>query len=154
MKEACITIKDMYSQFFDGGAYIILFLISLIYIFLFNKEKNSHIKIFLWYSIILWMIILNPIVYKILEPILTGGVYWRLFWMLPISITIPYMATKIVTKTDEKETCEVSNRKLLYTQIKKSVIFIAIIVIICMSGKFVFNKETYTTKSDIIFVVI
>lgn len=129
MKEAISTIKDMYSQFFDGGSYIILFLVALLYIFFIKKEENEKIKIFLWSSLIYWIIILNPIVYKILEPIFSGGVYWRMFWLLPISVVIPFVATDLIYRKENF--------------FDKAITFIAIAVIIILSGKCVFNKDNF-----------
>lgn len=140
MEETLLAIKNMYLEIFGGGAYIVLFLISLLYVLLSKKEKDNHIKIFFWHSAILAIIILNPIVYKVLENILTGNVYWRMFWMLPIGIIIPYVATKIVSDYS----LEIS--KNIY--VEKIIISIAIIIIIVLSGKLVFNKENFQVATN------
>lgn len=134
MKEAILTIKDMYLEFFGNGAYIILFLISLLYVFFVEKDKNDKIKMFFWNSIILVIIIFNPIIYKIFEPIFSGNVYWRMFWMLPIGILIPYVATKLISEREK--------------MIEKIIITISIIVIIILSGKCVFNKDNFSIATN------
>ena len=133
----------MYIQYFGNGAYMILFLISLIYI-LIKEKQNKTIRIFLYGTIILAVIIFNPLVYKILEPIFSGGVYWRMFWMFPIAITVPYVAVKWITEKKEPE--EVKTKGKIFWQ--KAFIGVAICVIIILSGKVVFNTDNFEVATN------
>lgn len=121
-------IKQTFLEFQGTGMYIALFFISMLYIFI--KEDNKKVKAFLvYFPIIILLITLNPIFNKLVEKILTDSVYWRVYWMLPLGIVIAYAGVKFI-----------NNKKANLTKVISS---IAIIVIIIMSGKLIYNKDNY-----------
>lgn len=121
-------IKQTFLEFQGTGMYIALFFISMLYIFI--KDDNKKAKAFLvCFPIIILLITLNPIFNKIVGKILTDTVYWRVYWMLPLGIVIAYAAVKFI-----------NNKKANWSKIISS---LAIIVIIIMSGKLIYNKDNY-----------
>lgn len=129
MFEANIKIiKQTFLEFQGTGMYIALFFISMIYIFI--KEKNKKVKaLLIYFPIIILLITLNPFFNKLVGKILTDSVYWRVYWMLPLGIVITYAAVKFINNKN--------------TDIKKIVSGIAIVVIIIMSGKLIYYKDNY-----------
>lgn len=122
------TIKIAATEYIGSGMYIALFLVAILYIFI--KEENRNIKFFLgWFSITIFIIILNPIFAKLVENVFTKSVYWRFFWMLPIGITMAYVGTKVVMF-----------RKKISGKVITS---ICLILIIMISGKFIYSEENY-----------
>lgn len=122
------TIKSATTEYIGSGMYIALFLVSLLYIFL--KEENKNIKIFLGcFSILIIGIVINPIFCKLVEKVFTKSVYWRLFWMLPIGIVLAYICAKIVNHQEKK--------------IYKILVALSLLFIIMISGKFIYTKENY-----------
>ena len=130
-EEAIDVIKLSYERFIGTGFYFGLFLLLLIYIIFRNKKEDKYIKTFFsLYPIVIIIIIVNPIFYYIVTKFIDVDVYWRSFWCLPLGITIAYGFTKMI-KDIKKESI-------------KKLEFVAIIVAICLSGKFVYTKDFFS----------
>lgn len=123
------VIKENIMEFNGTGMYMALFLVGITYIYL--TEKNKKIMhFFVTFSILDFILILNPIFYKTFSSVITKDVYWRMFWILPLGLIISYCSTKIIL---EKEDCKK----------EQIILFIATIIIITTSGKFIYNKQNY-----------
>ena len=122
------VIKTAFERATGTGEYIILYLVALMFAFVFIKEKNNK-SLIVNYAIVSILIIFNPIVAHFLEKFLTGGVYWRLFWSIPLGISIAYMFTEIIFLLDSK--------------IKRIVLTILAILIIIYSGTFIYTKNVF-----------
>lgn len=127
-KQNIEVIKDTFQQFKGTGMYIALFLISIIYIGI--KEENKKVKRFMiYYSVITLLITLNPIFNKIVRPIFTDSVYWRVYWIIPLGVTIAYAAVKVVDSSKGK--------------FQKAFLIIGIGITIVFSGQFIYTKANY-----------
>ena len=114
--------------------YIALFLVSMIYIL--EKEENKKVKsFFIYYSIITIFITLNPIFNKVVSPIFTDSVYWRVYWVFPLGITIAYAGTKFIIE-----------HKTKLSQILAS---ISICIIIIISGKYIYTNSNYNKVGNL-----
>lgn len=122
------VIKKTFSECKGTGMYFALFFVSIIYIFLKEKDKNKKI-IFGYFPLIVLLVILNPIFNKIIDRFINQNVYFRMFWLLPIGFEIVYVAVDIIQGLEQK--------------IKKIFMLIAIILIIISSGKFIYTEENY-----------
>lgn len=121
-------IKNTFLEYKGTGMYIALFFVSMLYILL--KEENKRNKaFFVYFPIFTLFITLNPIFNKLVGSIFTSGVYWRVYWIIPLGITIAYGAVKFIS--NEKE----MNKKIIAT--------IGVVLIIIISGKLVYNKENF-----------
>ena len=128
------TIKRCYTEFKGTGMYIVLFLVALIYIYL--KEDNKKVKLFFVYnSILMVFITLNPIFNKLVGRIFTASTYWRTFWMIPFGITISYAAVKVIMEREGK--------------IERIVITLGIITTIMISGKFIYTIDNYAKVGNL-----
>lgn len=127
-QESIEIIKNNFLQFKGTGMYLALFYVALLYIFLKEKDKKKKI-FFIYFSLIIFIITLNPVFNKIVGSIFTDAVYWRVFWLLPIGFTISYAGVKFINEGKEKK--------------EQIIIAIGIITIIMLSGKLVYNKENY-----------
>lgn len=110
-----------------------LFFIAMLYIFLKEKDKKMR-ALFLYFPILIFIVILNPIFNKIVGSIFKGSIYWRMFWILPIGITIPYCIIKFVSEEKDKLT--------------KIVVAISLVTIVIISGKFVYTSDNFTKVAN------
>lgn len=119
IKKSFVDYKGPYSM------YLAIWLLAMLYIYL--TEENKKIKtFFLGYSLtVIFVIICNPIIYKLLGSILTIDTYWRLFWILPVGIVIAYAAVKLIFSIQEKN--------------KKIVTILTIFITIIASGSCVYK---------------
>lgn len=129
MLESINIIKNTFLEYKGSGGYITLYLLSLIYLFL--KEENKEKRMFfIYFQALIFLVVFNPIFNKIVGPIFKASVYWRVYWVIPLGITIAYAAVKIIT--------EFENEKL-----KKVILCVSFIFIIIINGKFIYTKENY-----------
>lgn len=127
-KENIEIIKNTFLEFQGTGMYIALFLVSLLYIYL--KEKNKKVKNFLvFYPLVVLLVTLNPIFNKLVGPIFKESTYWRVYWLIPLGVEIAYAAVLLINEQDER--------------IKKIVATISVIAIIMVSGKYIYNSENF-----------
>lgn len=119
-------IKSSYEQFIGGGMYFALFLISMLYIFLKEKDKKKRI-FFIYFPILVFVVITNPFFYGLASVVFTVNTYYRLFWLLPLGTEIAYAAVLVVNEGKKKT--------------EKIVIFCSLIIIIALSGKFYFDTN-------------
>lgn len=127
-KENIEIIKNTFLEFQGTGMYIALFLVSLLYIYL--KEKNNKVKNFLvFYPLVVLLVTLNPIFNKIVSPIFKESTYWRVYWLIPLGLNIAYAAILLIKEQNEKA--------------KKVIAIIGVIAIIMISGKYIYNSENF-----------
>lgn len=129
MLESINIIKNTFLEFQGTGGYITLYCLALIYVFFKEKDKEKRM-FFIYFQILLLIVVLNPIFNKIVGPIFKSSVYWRVYWVLPLGITIAYAAVKLITE-------------LNYKKIKKTILAIAFILTIIISGKFIYTEKNY-----------
>lgn len=129
MIESGITvIKTAFERATGTGQYITLYLVALLFAYIFMKEKNSK-SLIVNYAIVSILIIFNPIVAHFLNKFLSDGVYWRLFWEIPLGLSIAYMFTEIIFLSDSK--------------IKRTVLTISAILIIIYSGTLIYTENIF-----------
>lgn len=126
------TVNEMYKIVGDGK-YIYLYIICTILLLFIGNKRMKLVSIVI--PIIYLVTIYNPIFTDIIAKYLTGSnVFWRVFWLLPIEITIAYTFISILQ-------C-IKNKYI------KGLSIILICCIIMLSGKFCFTKENGFEKPE------
>ena len=121
-----VEIINIFKDYIGTGHYFILYIISLVIIAI--KGNKLAKKYFLLIPILYAITIYNPIFTKIITRYFTGSeVFWRLFWLLPIELSIVYSFVLLL---------ELKNSKLY----KIGMLIIEILLLIVM-GKFVYTKQ-------------
>lgn len=128
MSELIDEIKMVYSYFNDEDyVFFSLFLLSIVYIFI--TEKNKKVKdFFVFYSIFILAIIWNPICIYVLNKFINIGSMYRIYYMLPTCISIAYAITKLI------ENCKTTKTKLAALACTS--------ILIVFFGNCIFNKFT------------
>ncbi|MBR3249141.1 MAG: hypothetical protein IKF83_00380 [Clostridia bacterium] len=114
----------------DGKPIVIIYLISIFITFIKGTETQKAIGIY--FPVIMIILVFNPILTKIYLRLVTASTYWRLFWLVPIELTISLATTIIYDIIKEK------NTKFIY--------IICVICIICISGKYVYSEDRGFSK--------
>ncbi len=127
-EESIAIIKNTFLEYKGTGMYVALFFISMLYILLKEEDKKNR-AFFAYFPIFTLFITLNPIFNKLVGSIFTSSVYWRVYWVIPLGITIAYGAVKFINNENEKS--------------KKIIATIGIIIVIMISGKFIYYKGNY-----------
>lgn len=89
-------ILTIYQQYTGAGFLTILYLLALIYLWV--SEKNSVIKsIFVYGAGIIQILFFCPLFYYGYQ-LLDKGTYYRILWLLPMTITIAYAGCNIFSR--------------------------------------------------------
>ena len=91
MTEAWRQVLNMVRESFAGNGFLVLWVVSLLYLFFAEKGKR---KILVYPAILLGVLIFNPILYRYVWDKLFGYAYWRAFWMVPV---LPVIAAAVVS---------------------------------------------------------
>ena len=107
-------------------------------LFLFFREKETYKRILLIYLPVFWIVILLlPITYHLVAEIIDEELYYRFFWMLPMTLVIAYTLVQIYH---------------LYHGKYKKLAAIGLAAVIMVSGDFVYNNWRYTKAENIYHV--
>lgn len=132
MKESVASVIANFKSFIGSGWLMwVAFCIALIICFFLGKDKRKKI---VTVSVILCVLIINPITYRLIGDRFLSGVYWRLFWTLPIVITIAVVLTEFAGRIDR--------RWLRMAAVG------AMCLVIALTGKSVINRGTYTRAEN------
>ncbi len=134
MREVIKTAVSMYGEFWGMGLYLILFLLAILYLLTMEKNKEKQ-KLFLGQIFIFALIYLFPVTaYVIMKYCIGESVYWRMFWLLPVTALIAYMYTEMVFHTDRR--------------LKKGVAVIFILGILAATGNWVYGSGNFTVSPN------
>jgi len=126
-----------YFQTYKGSSMlVVLFLISLLYIYMHDNKEIIKRDVFLRYSIVAVLLLFNPlVVYASVNIFFKDTVYWRMFWTVPLVPIIAYAAVQVISKCNEKK--------------KKIISSIAILLIIAYCGKLVYSSGTFQVADNL-----
>lgn len=129
-------VFETFRGYMGSSLVIGLFLLALTYLFLCENRKTRRI-LFVYTPIILFLLIFNPLFARIFELFLGSETYFRLFWLLPYLLVLPYTVV------------------LIAEQMKgwKPVLVAALTVaLIAVSGKAVYSNPLYSRAENIYHV--
>lgn len=128
-----ITI-ERYQMYVAGSMHIALLLGALIYIACSREEKDNR-RLFVGYAAFFGIIYFCPITAKIMMDYCIGrDVYWRMFWLLPMPLILSYTAVRAFLAQDGK--------------LCRGVMLVALVLIITVTGSFVYIPGTVTAKTE------
>lgn len=122
------VIKIAFERAVGDGKFIVLYLITLIVAFMYIKDNDNR-TFLINYVIVIMLIIFNPIIASILNDFLDGGVYWRLFWCIPLGITVAYVFTEMIFNNEHKY--------------KKIIVAIALLGVIIFAGEITYTSDIF-----------
>ncbi len=101
MQDSIDYLIKLYHNYVGSGHVVILFFVSLIFIFLYKDTflKNSFLYTA---TFIIIMFIVNPIIFNIVQIFLGKTAYWRTYWLLFDVFIISIVATVIITNIPKR----------------------------------------------------
>ena len=88
-------VAEAFQKYMGSGLTMSLFLMALVYLFVCEKRRTRRI-LFVYTPIILLILIFNPLFAWIFERLLGSETFFRLFWLLPYLLVLPYTAVLII----------------------------------------------------------
>lgn len=88
------TIISTFKDYGGVGLYSIIFIIALIYL-AYNEEDKWVKNIFVWIPAVIQILFFIPLFYMFYNK-LDEGTYYRILWLLPMSVVIAYAGCKAI----------------------------------------------------------
>lgn len=126
--------QDAYQIYTTYGIIQLLLISALIIILIYNK-KTENIHLALYVVFILAIILFPPMAFVLAKYFIGSAVYWRIFWLIPCSILIALVGTKIIEKFSGK--------------FKKNLFLIALILVVILGGKNIFNINNFNKSTNL-----
>lgn len=121
-----LEILSVFQKYCGSGFYPLLFLAALVY--LLAAEKDQKIRIVLLdTSLVVTVLFFLPLFKKIMD-ILDEGTYYRILWLLPMTVVIAYAGVKLIGRHHR-------------------IGFAALAVVLILTGKCVYQSE-YISKAQ------
>ena len=122
-------VTDGYNKFNGTGGYTELGLFAILFVtMVYFKKEQPDVAIALGvFSVITLSLPFNFYLSKIIIKIIEGGVYWRMFWLVPTTIIMPIAFTEMVS--------------LVNKNTEKIIICLMICGFVMMSGKWIYTEN-------------
>ncbi|MEG1474068.1 MAG: hypothetical protein RSC25_08110 [Christensenella sp.] len=135
MQEALAVVQQTFTAFNGTGMYMALFFVALIYIYMIGDKE---IKALFFYPAIFILVVMvfNPIFVMVVDKAgISADIFWRVYWILPVTFILAYAATCVIDKNHAK--------------ITKVVVTILVIAAIVISGRFIFTSENFKMSNNL-----
>jgi len=122
----------IFQKFAGSGLILILFVVALVYLFFCEKRKNRRIMLIYVPTIVL-LFFFNPLFFKLFYSLVGEEIYFRIIWLLPITIVIGYTVVHITERLQGK---------------KRIGFCLASILMLMLSGKLVYSSLLYSPAEN------
>lgn len=85
---------NLFREYMGTGLIVIWYLLSVVYLFLREKRKEVRI-LFVYVPIVLLLLYFNPLFVRLVYSAAGGEVYYRILWLLTMTVVIAYTCTCI-----------------------------------------------------------
>lgn len=117
----------LFREYMGTGLLLIWYVISLCYLFFSEKRKDRRIT-FLYLPLILLILFFNPLFFFLFQKFLGEEIFYRMLWLLPVTVTLAYAVVKACAQLKGK----------------KRVLFgCAAAVLVVISGSFTYNSPYF-----------
>lgn len=133
MAEWCIEIRDMFLEFVGSGW---LHWLAAVIVLAAGSIKNKYFRHkFLYPIVFILAVFFCPPVYGTIGIRFMNGMYWRMLWLVPITVIIGYGGVKLCMR------CK--------SYAVKAVALAAVSVAVALSGKPMFSQDNYYPAQNI-----
>ncbi len=94
--------NDFFQAYMGTGLIVIWYLIATIYLFFTEKRKNFRI-LFVYMPLVLLLLYFNPLVTLVIYHYVDTEIYYRILWLLPITIVIGFATVEIYGKLKQRK---------------------------------------------------
>ena len=159
-------IIDIWKAYAGTGSLLVLFLLSLFYIW--KKEERKEIRnLMVWGTVLIAAGFSCPLFRKIFVRLLDSETYYRVLWVLPIGVSIAYAGMLLLREDKDSAVEEVTGDKsgeaALSGDKEKTIPFrrkrrpwvqpvglVVLAAVVALSGSLVY-KSTYISKAENVY---
>lgn len=128
--------NEYFVAFMGTGFIVILYLAATLYLFLVEKRKPFRIM-FVYVPFIILLLFYNPLVTWIVSEHIDGEIYYRILWLLPVTVVLAFTIVDIYGKLQGK---------------KKGIFAVAAVCVIAISGSYVYLDPLYSEAENMYHV--
>lgn len=115
-----------------SGMLVALYVVALLYLFF--REKETYKRILLIYlPLFIIAVLLLPITYRTIATVIDEELYYRFFWMLPMTLVIAYTAVELYHS---------------YRGKYKKLVALGLALVIILSGDFLYDNWRYSKAEN------
>lgn len=123
---------SLFSEYMGNGLLLIFYLAGTVYLYV-TENRRIYRLVFVYLPALILLFFFNPLFYRMFYRLLEGEIYYRILWLLPVSMGIGFTVVSIVSKL----------------QGIRRVFFIALsIVLISMGGSFMFSNPFFSKAEN------
>lgn len=90
-------IIELFRNYMGTGLVLVWFLAAVLYLFFEEEDKGRRI-LFLYVPVILFFLFFNPLFIKVIYGFVGDEVYYRVLWLLPVTIVLAYTIIQVYSK--------------------------------------------------------
>lgn len=124
---------SLFREYMGTGLIVIWYLISLVYLFVKEKRKPFRI-LFIYVPIILLLIYFNPFFAALVFGLAGGEIYYRIIWLLPITVVIAFSCVQIYGELKG---------------IKRALWVLSVSALIMVSGSYIYANQYFHRAENI-----
>lgn len=136
MQEMWMVASEFFRLYMGSGLIVIFFLLAMIYLLITEKRKSVRIM-FVYMPVIVLLLFFNPLVTRLVYRYADNEIYYRILWLLPITVEIAYAMVKIYGELKGKQ------------KISFAIVSVALIMV---SGSYIYSNEFYQKAENIYHV--
>lgn len=136
MSEMWKIANEFFRLYMGTGLIVIFFLAALIYLLFTEKRKPIRIM-FVYVPVIVLLVFFNPLVTKLVYDYADNEIYYRILWLLPVTVVIAFALAELYGKLQEK---------------LKIPFVIVVAALIMVSGSYIYNNGFYRKAENIYHV--
>ena len=123
---------SIFQKFMGTGLLVIWFLVALVYLFLHEKDKVKRM-LFVYAPVIVLLLYFNPLFIKMFVEMTENEIYFRICWLLPVTVSIAYAVVQVWGNLKGK----------------KAACFGGVcILLVVISGKLVYSSPLYSRAEN------
>jgi len=126
----------LFREYMGTGLILMWYLLALIYLWIREKRKNCRV-LFIYMPIIFLLLFFNPLFAKIIYTVADDEIYYRILWLLPITMTIAFTLVDIYGRLEGA---------------KKSFFPVVAGLLVVVSGSFIYANPHFGPAENIYHV--
>ncbi len=131
---------------FTKGSWLFILLVLSIPLLWFAKDKfvRNYSKVLIIFSVLYGTLVLNPFLFPILIKFM-GTTYWRLFWVIPLTIFLPLAAVVLAETVQSK----LRGKDNLIKYLATAGLYAALVCVFIVSGSWILDQSRMNKEATI-----
>lgn len=123
---------EIIQRFMGSGLMVIWFLVALIYLLYAEKRRPRRI-LMIYLPVLVLLLFFNPLFYRVFYALVGQEIYFRMLWLLPVTLVIAYSAVCFSNSLKGR---------------RRAGFVVTVLVLTVISGKLVYTSPLYSPAEN------